>query len=120
MVSQLIVETCLNPSKLARRRLFAIDQNHPQKEISISSNQGCSPSLPKFDCTNANTSLCLFCQMLSQTLDLIVLLHSAVVGDCGDCLFMVGGIENIEFKQFTEGPKGLKMPYMCILSNEAL
>lgn len=55
--------------------------------------------------------------MLSQTLDLIVLLHSAVVGDC---LFMVGGIENIEFKQFTEGPKGLKMPYMCILSNEAL
>lgn len=117
MLSQLIVETCLNPSKLARRRLFAIDQNHPQKEISISSNQGCSPSLPKFDFTNANTSLWLFCQMLSQTLDLIVLLHSAVVGDC---LFMVGGIENIEFKQFTEGPKGLKMPYMCILSNEAL
>ena len=55
--------------------------------------------------------------MLSQTLDLIVLLHSAVFGDR---LFMVGGIENIEFKQFTEGPKGLKMPYRSIQSNEAL
>ncbi len=55
--------------------------------------------------------------MLSQTLDLIVLLHSAVFGDR---LFMVGGIENIEFKQFTEGPKGLKMPYRSIQSDEAL